>query len=363
MTQLYTNSRLRVLRECLRKHFYVYVLRIKTPETFVMAFGTALHKCLEAYLLAWKADADREARLAAALAAVPQRFPESEQRKLRVLCIAYDARWGTEEWEILEVEREFRYELDDNLIGGKLDGLIRDRTTGRVYVLEHKSTGADVSPGSPYWEKLAIDSQVSIYIDGAAILGHSIAGCIYDVIKRPEHEPLLATPADKREYTQGKGCKLCGGNLQGKQGTGTSTVTESGKCAACKGTGWRIDKEGKPEEPRLYAKQRERDETLDEFEDRLAGAVGERIDEFLIRNIVVRLDDELPRMRESLLQTIALERVTSATKLYVQNTDACARYSGQMCSFFAACSGRASIDDEILFPRSESAHPELASAA
>jgi hypothetical protein len=263
---------------------------------------------------------------------------------------------------VLAVEQEFRYELDDALIGGKLDALIRDNTTGKVYVLEHKFTASDATPGSAYWEKLAIDSQVSIYIDGAAILGHEIAGCIYDVIKRPEHEQKLATPMDARKYTQGKGCKLCGGNLQGKQGTGESKVTDSGKCAACKGTGWRIDAEGNPEAPHIYANQRDTDETVEEFEDRVVAVIADRPDDFLIRNIVVRLESGLPAMREQLLQSIALERVTSATKLYVKNTDACARY-GSMCHFFAACSGRASIDDEILYPRSERSHPELANAA
>lgn len=374
-TQLYTTSRLRVLRECIQKHFYQYVLNIRTPSTFAADFGTVGHAALEAYLRVWmdavaldvlpmltreQFDSDR---LNAAIAVVEQsKFSAFDKAKLRACVIAYHLRWGSMDWTILAVEQEFRYELDDALIGGKLDALIRENETGKVYVLEHKFTASDATPGSSYWEKLALDSQVSIYIDGAAMLGHEISGCIYDVIKRPEHEQKLATPIDARKYTLGKGCKLCGGNLQGKQGTGASNATSDGKCAQCKGYGWRLDADGNPEAPHIYAHQRDTDETIEEFEDRVVGVIADRPDDFLIRNIVVRLDSELPRMREQLLQSIALERVTSATKLYVRNPDACARY-GTMCHFFAACSGRASIDDETMYPRAERAHPELASAA
>lgn len=370
-SNLYTNSRLRVLRDCIARHFYQYVLQIRTPSTPQMAFGTIGHAALEAYLLAWKAG-DLDGRLRAAIANVNASSASAVDRaKLRALVIAYHLRWGSQDWDVLEVEREFRYELDDALIGGKLDGLIRDRATGKIYVLEHKFTSSDATPGSSYWEKLAIDTQVSIYIDGATMLGYEIAGCIYDVIKRPDHEQLLATPIESRRYTKGKGCTKCGGSAGGKkgivQGKGTYSVVFASEvkvndCEGCAGTGWKLDEDGRPEAPRLDARQREQDETIDDFEDRLASAIGERPDDFLIRNVVVRLDDELPRMRDDLLATIALERVTSATKLYVKNTDACSRY-GAMCPFFAACSGRASIDDETIFPRNATAHPELANAA
>lgn len=371
MTQLYTASRLRVLRDCIQRHYYQYVLNIRTASTPQAEFGTVLHAALEAYLVAWK-EGRLDYRLDAALAAIGRStLGHLERSKLRVLVVAYHLRWGSEPWTVLAVEQEFRYELDDVLIGGKLDGLVRNNETGRTYVLEHKSTGADVTPGSPYWQKLTLDSQVSIYIDGASMLGHEIDGCIYDVIKRPEHELKSATPADKRQYTLGKGCSKCGGSAGGKkgvvQGRGHYDVVFASEvkrnaCEGCSGTGWKLDDEGQPQAPRLYSNQRDTDETLDEFEDRLTTEIGERVDEFLIRNVVVRLDSELPRMREDLLASIALERVTSATKLYVRNVDACARYGG-MCPFFAACSGTADIDDQILFPRAERSHPELASAA
>jgi hypothetical protein len=371
MSELYTSSRLKVLRDCLRRHLYSYVLAIRMPATAAMEFGTVTHAALEAYFRAWMRG-DMDARIGEALASIEaSELPEIEKARISVIVAAYHARWGAEPWDILAVEAEFRYQLGGYTIGGKIDGLIRDQRDGRVYVLEHKTTRQDATPGSPYWERLAIDSQVSIYVDGAAMLGHEIAGCIYDVLKRPAHEQKLATPEAEREYTTGKGCKKCGGSAKAGEivkGNGFYTVaftseTKSIACDGCDGTGWKLDKEGQPEAPRLYARCRTADETIDEFVERVIAEIGERPDDFLIRNTVVRLDDELPRMRLDLEDTIRLER--AAHLLFgaepPRNPDACAKYGG-LCPFFAACSGRADINDPHLFPRS-TAHPELASAA
>lgn len=376
---LYTASRLKVLRECLRKHLYKYVLRIRMPETDVSAFGTWGHKALEAWYREWQKCADQVTaeqlqtiRLAAALDVVRTAPIHPVDRvKLGVLVRAYDARWGGENWEILAVEVEFRYELGGYLIGGKIDALIRDRNDGRIYVVEHKTTGLDVSHGSAYWEKLAIDTQVSIYVDGATLLGHEIAGCVYDVIKRPAHELLLATPIEKRKFTVGKGCKKCGGSAkcgEVEKGRGYYIVSfppepeKQIECDGCAGTGWKLDKEGKPEAPRLHSHQRDRDETLEEFEERLIEAIAENPDASLLRGTVVRLDHELPRMREDLIEQIKVERHSDLHGLWPRNPESCSRY-GRLCEFFDACVGRESIDNQLRFPRSDTAHPELAAAA
>jgi PD-(D/E)XK nuclease superfamily protein len=384
--QLYTSSRLRVLRACLRLHYYRYVLGIRTPETEQMRFGTVGHRALEAWYRVWM-DVDdqdppagtdeedseiyferrREAlacRLPAALAIIDAADISVWDRiKLSILIRAYDARWGAEDWDILAVEQEFRYQLGDHVIGGKIDAIIRDRRDGRVYVVEHKTTGVDASLGSAYWEKLTIDTQVSIYIDGAGMLGYDIAGCIYDVLKRPGHEPKLATPPEKREYTKGRGCKGCGGSGGGKagiiQGRGVYIVAGPGEeqreieCTGCSGTGWLNDADGKPQAPRLHAKQRDTDETAEAFEERLVEEIAERPEDFLLRGPVVRLEHELPAMRQDLLDAIGVEQ----TGLTPRNPDACASY-GTLCSFFSICAGRESIDNQELFPRGRT-HPEL----
>lgn len=360
--QLYTASRLRVIRSCLRLHHFRYRLGIRTEETQQMAFGTVGHRALEVYYRAWMAGRFPQQRLDAAIDEI-KGVTAPDAAKLRVLVIAYHHRWGAEPWDVLAVEQEFRYELGDRLIGGKIDAIVRDRRDGRVYVVEHKTTGADASLGSAYWEKLTLDTQVSIYIDGAGMLGYDVAGCIYDVIKRPAHEPKLMTPEATRKFTAGKGCRSCGGSAGGKkgiiQGNGYYTVaapngTVRNRCVDCKGSGWKLDENGDPQAPRLHAHLRDVDETTEEFEARLVEAIAENPDAFLLRGVVVRLEHELPLMRQDILDDIDI----AETGLTPRNSDACARH-GVLCGMFDVCAGRASIDDEYRFPRGP-AHPELA---
>ncbi|MBA3843625.1 MAG: PD-(D/E)XK nuclease family protein [Actinobacteria bacterium] len=361
MSELYTSSRLKVLRSCVYKHHLRYTLNIRGPETSVMRFGTLAHAALEAYFKAWQGlaltarNGEHDDRLAAALAVIDTVADKIERAKLRVLIFGYHLKWGAEPWEILAVEIQFEYELDGYRIGGKIDAIVRDLTDGSVWVLEHKSTSMDTSPGSSYWARLAVDTQVSIYIDGATMLGHEIVGCIYDVLQRPGHERKLATPEDKRKYKLGKGCKICGGNLQGKQGT---MRVGDRACAVCRATGWRLDENGVPEAPALYSNQRETDETADEYEMRVADEVADAPDEFFRRVKVVRLDGEIDRLRLGLIDTIRMSEVLAAARLAPPNPDSCAAF-GSMCSYFPICAGQASADDEIRFPRSAQAHPEL----
>lgn len=373
MTQLYTASRLRVFRECPRKHHFRYRLGIQTPQTPAMAFGTHAHKALEHWYRAWLLGKP-ELRLNDALEYVDSISAEDisdvDRIRLRVLIAAYDARWGAEDWEVLAVEAEFDYWLGGVHIGGKLDALIRERASGKAFVVEHKTSTADTSPGSPYWDKLAIDTQVSIYVDGAAYgLDIEIAGCIYDVLKRPQHEPKLATPAESRKYTVGKGCKKCGGSAKAgevQQGRGHYDVVFASEvkqveCDGCAGTGWKLDKDGQPEAPRLHSNQRAEDETLDEFELRLTNEIADRVDDYLSRGVIVRLDSELPLRRQELLDTIALMSAAAERDIAPPNHGACV-IGRDTCAFFAACSGRADINDEYAFPRGRS-HPELEQAA
>ena len=345
--ELYTTSKLKVLRSCLRKYQLRYHVGIRGPESMPMRFGTQGHAALEAWLVAAMNGATPEERLAAALDAITLVDP-IERARLVPLIAGYHARWIATPWKVLAVEAEFRYELAGFLVGGKIDAVVQDEADGRVYVLEHKTAGGDTSHGSAYWEKLRIDTQISIYVDGATALGFDVAGVIYDVLQRPKHEPKLATADIK--LTQGKGCKLCGGKA-GKPGRG---ATPSGlPCAVCFGSGWARDGEPKP-----YANQRLTDETVEEFTERVAEAICAAPDEFYKRGVVVRTEDELPKMRTDLVDEIKLARAAELFGLFPRNPDACAAW-GQLCHMFPICSGAADQDDEIRFPRG-SAHPELA---
>ena len=263
--QLYTTSRVKSHARCPRLHHLQYDLGIQTESSAAAAFGTAGHTALEAWYGAL-ADGDQHACLSAALATIDTSPLDAFDRaKLRVLVRGYDARWFDEFvdeydnylFDVLGVEVQFRYDLGGRIIGGKLDVLVRRLADRAIFVIEHKFTGSAIGDGEAYWERLAIDTQCSIYLDGASVLtGEPVSGVIYDVIGKPGQKPFKATPVEKQTFTIGKGCKLCGGK-KGEKGTGkmrapnaTLTFTDA-PCSVCRGTGW-------AEAPRLHADQRAR---------------------------------------------------------------------------------------------------------
>lgn len=366
MTELFTASRIAAFRRCPRAHSYRYELGIQTPSGPAAAFGTNAHHGLEGWYRSWQEDGTPS--LSVALGSLVDAPADAvEAIRLRAILAAYHARWHALDWEVLAVEQEFTYWLGDIQFGGKIDAIIRERATGHAYVVEHKSTVQDTSDGSPYWAKLAVDTQLSIYIDAAAFaLDIPVHGAIYDVLKRPQHELKLATPEESRRYTQGRGCKRCGGSGGGKsgivKGRGFYEVVFASEvkridCDECKGTGWKCDADGTPQAPHLDARQREQDETLDEFEERVIADIASRPDDFLQRAVIVRLDSELPRMRDELIEQVTLMRAAAEAGLAPPNHSACSM-GREMCGFWSACSGQADIEDQHQFPRGL-AHPEL----
>lgn len=319
-SNLITNSRVTSFLTCPRLHRFQYIdgLRpVATPET--LSFGTLMHKALEVFWNWHKSEATNMAATAVVMEALQGEEDPFVRARARVLMSAYIARWSgaMEEYDILSVEKEFRFDDDSDLagieFGGKLDAVVRKRVDGTLWVLDHKTTGADLSPGSTYWTRLRMDSQISLYLDGAEKLyKEPVAGFIYDVIEKPDIRPLKATPEDKRKYT---------------------------KAGA------------------LYANQREADETPEEFENRLIQLVAEDPNRFLQRAEVIRLDSEMDAARADVRDAANLIRVAERNGYHPRNVGACKQY-GRDCSYLSLCSGLASADDEHLYQVGK-LHPEL----
>jgi hypothetical protein len=163
-----------------------------------------------------------------------------------------------------------------------------------------------------------MDPQVSIYFGGVRALGHEPAGCIYDVIVRPDQRPLKATPVELRKYTK-------------------ATAKEPS---------------------RLYANQREVDETIPEFRARLAAAVTATPELYFARAEVVRLETEIEESQRDVEETAIQIRSGSHTGHTARNPDACFLYN-RPCPFLGACDGTASLDDETKFRKADRQHEEL----
>lgn len=331
---LLTASRAKAARSCLRLHKLRYLdgwTLVNPPET--LRFGTLVHAGLEAWWLAVQAGAAN--LLAPALAAMRALGDADpfELARAEVLLTGYDARWGAaaDDYDVLGVEVEFECALVNPLtraesktwrLAGKLDVVVRERATGRVLVIEHKTSSEDIGQGGEYWRRLRMDGQVSVYFEGARAIGHDVAGCLYDVLGKPGIKPLKATPPEARKYT----------------------------------------KATKTEPSRLYAGQREHDETVDEFRARLLEALAEQPDRYYQRGEVSRLETERESSMVDVWQLAQQLREAERLGRAPRNPDACVRY-GRTCEFFGVCTGETSLDDTTRFVRSANVNPELAGTA
>lgn len=382
MTELLTPSRLRCAQRCSMEHHLHYRVRLEPvsdDQGEAPRFGSLFHLGQETYwraLLGGTPDAERmAAALTTSLDAIEADgagSDEYERAKARALMAGYHARWAmiTPTWRVVAVEVEFRTPLYNPRTGrrsrrydrgGKID-LIVELTGGLtpgLYVVEHKTSTEDIGPGSLYFEKLRLDDQCTIYLDGARSLGHEVRGVIYDVIRRPQQSPRKATPEEVRRYTKGVGCKDCGGG-RAKRGTGLAVthhddvaVKLADHCPTCEGSGWK-------DAPRLDSRQREQDETPAEYHDRIFKIVTAERDKYFRRppTPIIRLEDELMRMRQNIWNH-ANQLITDGRRdWHPLSTNSCVRFF-RLCGFFPVCTGDADPSDPNLYQIRKHTHREL----
>ena len=295
-----------------------------------LRFGSLVHLGLEAWWLA-RNEGDpltaMFARLDASAREPDVQLDPYEIARAHAMLLGYHERWIDAPVEVLAVERRFEAQLVNPETGrasrtfalaGKVDAIARFHDHGgRVYVVEHKTSREDLAPGSPYWRRLRIDSQVSHYHRGAQSLGYDVAGCIYDVLGKPSSAPRLATPVESRKYT----------------------------------------KPSKAEpEPRLYAGQRDTDETPGEYQDRILESLAADPARYYQRVEVVRLDADIARHDQDVWAWASAIRDARRTGVH-QRSGACFTY-GRECEFYEVCTGVGTLDD-ARFERVENIHPEL----
>jgi hypothetical protein len=251
-----------------------------------------------------------------------------EMVRAEEMLLGYAARWGGEPYEVLAVEAEFYApivnpltgaESEWRILGGKIDVLARDERTDDVVLVEHKSTVHDISEGSAYWLATLMNSQLSTYIVGARQLGWEIDKILYDVLGRPQQRPSAATPVELRKYTK-------------------PTKAEP--------------------VPRLYASQRETDETPEEFRLRIREDILSAPDSYYKRQPVMRLEAEAAEAARDLWYTHESMRLASEFGRHPRNPDNCVKLN-MPCNFLAACAGHADVTDPYRFRRVENRHEEL----
>ena len=310
-----SNSEMRTFRRCVREHHIAYRLKLRPlKRAEALKFGSLIHTGLEVW---WKT-VDVHGAVAAMRAVESDPY---ELAKAEALLLGYHARWEGEPLSVVAVEVQFECDLVNPetgaasktfRLGGKIDAIVQ-RADGSVWIVEHKTSSEDIEQGSAYWKRLRLDSQIGTYYRGARALGHDVAGCIYDVIKKPTLRPYKVTPVEERKFT----------------------------------------KDG-----RLYANQRERDETPEEFRARLVADIAERPERYFVRGDVVRLEDEERDAAVDAWMTAQAMRDAARLERFPKNPEACVRY-GRECDYFAACCKEAALDDPTRFRVAKTAHEEL----
>jgi hypothetical protein len=185
--------------------------------------------------------------------------------------------------------------------------------------VEHKSSGEDISAGSTYWRRLTLDPQCSLYLQACAHLGYPADTVNYDVLSKPKQQPFTATPVELRKYT--------------------------------------VPTKKEPIS-RLYANQRETDETSEEFEARVLGEIARAPEAFYQRGTIVRLEAEAIDADFDVWQTAENIRESKKYNVWPRNPDSCIQWS-RACPYLDICCGQASADDPSRYRRQERMHEEL----
>lgn len=203
MTDLITvsYSELDTYRQCPLKHAWAYKHRWRKPvaENSALAKGSLWHLVMETHYNVIKehprVDRDLDAAiLQESLDAIrPLLFNERTgdhdnevQELIHWMFRGYVDQWGLDpDWDIIEVEGSFLLPLLDPdgvespyLIKGKLDLLVRDRQTGHLWVVDHKS-GANL----PTMMDLEIDDQFGLYSWAMKQKGTPVLGAIHNAAR------------------------------------------------------------------------------------------------------------------------------------------------------------------------------------
>jgi hypothetical protein len=321
-----SNSAIACFRACPRQFKYRYLmLRRPLRNSEALRFGSFFHVGLNAW---WVCNASPEEKFAAAIEAMRARAesrPEDADPfdlvKAEELMLGYTARWGEEGYETIAVEQQFDVPLVNPETGrasktyrvqGSIDVVVR--RGDKLYQFEHKTTSSDITPGADYWRKVsALDSQVSTYLSAARAAGFELDSCVYDVVRKVALIPKKATPEESRRYT--------------KKGL-------------------------------LDARQRETDETPEEFRLRVREHIAENPERYYARGPIVRLENDEREHAGDVWQTAAMIRMSENSGHFPRNPGACERFH-RLCDYFDVCSGMASIDDDTRFRTAEHAHEEL----
>jgi RecB family exonuclease len=219
---LLTYSALNTFRNCPRKYKNRYLDNLRPRERpEALSFGGVIHTAIEL----WYRSQNAESRLNDVLMyindAFENRIVDAHQMTQWHLATAmirgYADRYATEEFEVVEVEKEFVGEIRNPdtgrqsqtfRIAGKVDGIVRCHDG--LYLLEHKTAP---SVDANYLDKLWTDTQIALYCYYLRELGYPIVGVIYNVLLKSR---LKQGKGETQEEYEIRHAELAAKNKSGK---------------------------------------------------------------------------------------------------------------------------------------------------
>lgn len=286
-----TTSRIGTLLTCPARHEWAYERGVRPVKSSdVLAYGSAYHACLHAL---------NEGRELPTLT-----LDDTTAESVACLVAGWRERWPAYH-KVLCAERtwEYRPKRARYSIAGKIDAIVED-ADGRVLLVEYKTASEDLSPGSDYWLRLLIDRQVSMYYVGAAALGFTLDGVLYDAARRPGIRPRL---------------------LSRKK-----------------------DNDGERESPA-------------QFGERLMADIRERPEWYYRRQEISRMASDIDETLEEINDVAAIMGNMRRLGRWPRNTDSCRRWG--RCPYFGPCSARHNVDVDGIpagYRVAENIHEELA---
>jgi RecB family exonuclease len=219
---LLTYSALNTFRNCPRKYKNRYLDNLRPRERAeALSFGSVIHTAIEL----WYRSQDTESRLPDVLAYIDDAFENRvvdsnllvQWHLATAMIRGYAERYGTEEFEIVEVEKEFVGEIRNPdtgrqsqtfRIAGKVDGIVRCHDG--LYLLEHKTAS---TVDASYLDKLWTDTQIALYCYNLRELGYPIVGVIYNVLLKSR---LKQGKGETQEEYEVRHAELAAKNKSGK---------------------------------------------------------------------------------------------------------------------------------------------------
>lgn len=306
---------------CPRKYYYSSVLKRGARGSMgrALGFGLAFH---EAQAVLWEGGDDRldKARARWSEAAAREALSFEDTLLGEVLLLGYSLRWDDFRLNYQGaplVERRVTVPVLD--LQGNPDpelelvcvfDVVAMDMDGTTVPVEHKTTTSPIDPGAPYWQRLEMNLQASIYYIVAGDAGRPVNHILWDVIKAPRLERLLATPVERREFY---------------------TRPPKGKSAGDPKPGTRLV-----------------DETADEFAARVMDQILTDPAGYFQRQAIYRSEDEIARVRADIWMTGQSMLHSLRTGAYPRNLDSCQKFN-RPCPYLPVCTGQTDIEDERVY--------------